>query len=138
MPLGVDSELFELIAVGLSLLMTIIALFRGNSSQGPSTNKFLIITALASVLLGTGSLAQQTYYSPHTTEGVRQLYRQLDEEERLARLGRQAEFDQHVTNMIAENQAEIRRRNQEMGYEPPLLRVRPENDGRPIKYFGDR
>ncbi len=134
--LGVDSDLFELIAVGLSLLMTIIALFRGNS-QGPSANKILIITALASILLGTGSMTQQTYYSPHTTEGVRKLYQRLDEEQRLAGLARQAAYEQHVANIIAEDQAEIHRRNQEMEYEPPRLRMRPDNDGL-IKYFGDR
>lgn len=86
-----DTDSIELIATGLALLLTIVALIRGNASG--SSSKSLIIAALVPVIVGAGAMAQEVKSEGEFTR--RQFVRDLPEYEISTRYGpaRRPEFE---------------------------------------------
>lgn len=86
-----DSDSIELIATGLALLLTIVALIRGNASG----SKSLIIAALVPVIVGAGAMAQEVKSESEFTLTHRQFVRELPEYEIPTRYGpaRRPEFE---------------------------------------------
>lgn len=88
-----DTDSIELIATGLALLLTIVALIRGNASG--SSSKALIIAALVPVIVGAGAMAQEVKSEGEFTLTRRQFVRDLPEYEISSRYGpaRRPEFE---------------------------------------------
>lgn len=86
-----DSDLIELIATGLALLLTIVALIRGNTSG----SKGLIIAAIVPLMIGAGTLAQEVKSEGEFTLTRRRFVRELPEYEIPTRYGpaRRPEFE---------------------------------------------
>ena len=86
-----DTDSIELIATGLALLLTIVALIRGNASG----SRGLIIAALVPVIVGAGAMAQEVKSEGEFTLTHRRFVRELPEYEIPTRYGpaRRPEFE---------------------------------------------